>query len=330
MRDYGRVYSAFWQSPEIRALPEDGRTLALYLLTCPHANLIGCYRLPDAYAADDLQWTVERVREGFTKLQESGWLARDLATQWVVVSKYTKWNAFENANVAKAAEKVFDQVPASWLKAFVAKAILEFGQHLSEGFSKGLRDAIEPFANPEPEPIQSLNPNQSQNQAGTVSDAPPAGDAPAAKSRARPKTANAPAPTAGVWAAYSDAYERRYGVEPVRNGKVNGQMASLVGRLGGEEAAAVAAFYVGHSRRFYVENGHSVDLLLRDAEKLRTEWATGRQIQQPTCDPPQETPYARQMRERAQVLGPGVAAKPPAVVQPLTVIENDGSQKLIA
>lgn len=274
MREYGRVYSSFWQSPEMRALPEDGRTLALYLLTCPHANLIGCYRLPDAYAADDLQWSSERVREGFQKLQAAGWVARDPATQWIVVLKYAKWNAFENGNVAKAAAKVFDQVPAGRIKGLAAKALLEFGEHLSEGFEKGLHDAVEAFANPEPEPIQ--NRSQNQNQTGTVSAAPAAADAAAPK--ARPRTAKEPAPTSGVWTAYSDAYERRYGVEPVRNAKVNGQLASLVGRLGGEEAAAVAGFYVGHDRRFYVENGHSVDLLLRDAEKLRTEWATGRTV----------------------------------------------------
>ncbi len=136
--------------------------------------------------------------------------------------------------------------------------------------------------------------------------------------------------TAPVWHAYADAYQRRYSVEPVRNAKVNGQLAQFVGRVPQDEAPRIAAFYVGHSSRFYSEKGHAVDFLLRDAEKLRTEWATGRQIQQPAGDAQLETPYARQMRERAQVLGPGVAAKPPTAVQPLTVIENDGSQKLIA
>lgn len=38
----------------------------------------------------------------------------------------------------------------------------------------------------------------------------------------------------------------------------------------------MAAFYVGHPGLFYAAKMHSVDLLLTDAEKLRTEWKTGR------------------------------------------------------
>jgi hypothetical protein len=92
-----------------------------------------------------------------------------------------------------------------------------------------------------------------------------------------PPTASRP-PTAALWEAYSAAYEKRYGAEPVRNATVNGQLAAVVKRLGAEEAPEVAAFYVAHKAAFYAQKGHPVGLLLLDAEKLRTEWVTGRQI----------------------------------------------------
>ena len=41
-------------------------------------------------------------------------------------------------------------------------------------------------------------------------------------------------------------------------------------------AAAVANFYLSHSDALYVRSGHTLDLLVRDAEKIRTEWLTGR------------------------------------------------------
>lgn len=93
-------------------------------------------------------------------------------------------------------------------------------------------------------------------------------------------TVDARARTNGVetWAAYSAAYRGRYGVDPVRNAQVNAQLAMLVKKLGAEEAPAVAAFYVGHQAQFYVAKGHAVGPLVADAEKLRTEWATGRQV----------------------------------------------------
>lgn len=78
------------------------------------------------------------------------------------------------------------------------------------------------------------------------------------------------------WQAYGAAYALRYGVEPVRNAKVNGMLSRLLGRVPEAEAPEVAAFYVRSNRGLYVSAKHCIDLLLRDAESLRTEWATGR------------------------------------------------------
>ncbi len=90
--------------------------------------------------------------------------------------------------------------------------------------------------------------------------------------------AAAVAPTADVWRAYSGAYADRYGAEPVSNATVNGQLAQFVKRLGADEAPAVARFYVGHQGRYYVQQMHGIGPMLKDAEKLRTEWATGKQM----------------------------------------------------
>jgi hypothetical protein len=82
-----------------------------------------------------------------------------------------------------------------------------------------------------------------------------------------------------TWTAYEGAYRKRYKVPPVRNAKVNGQLAQLGKRLG-VEAPAVAEFYLYHNGSFYVRAKHTVDLLLRDCEGIRTEWATGKIVTQ--------------------------------------------------
>lgn len=84
------------------------------------------------------------------------------------------------------------------------------------------------------------------------------------------------AETAQVWAAYAAAHERRYGVAPVRNAKVNAQLKQLVERIGVEEAPQVAAFYLDDLSTFYASRMHALDILLRDAETLRTRWATSK------------------------------------------------------
>jgi hypothetical protein len=83
-----------------------------------------------------------------------------------------------------------------------------------------------------------------------------------------------------TWKLYATAYFDRYKTEPVRNAKVNGQVKQFVKRLGFTESPFVAAFYVQSNTAYYVQRGHSFDGLLADAEKLRTEWATGNTMTQ--------------------------------------------------
>lgn len=81
-----------------------------------------------------------------------------------------------------------------------------------------------------------------------------------------------------VWNAYALAYQTKYGIAPVRNGKGNSLIKQLTQRIGLEDASQVAAWYPSHRAQWYVSKGHSLECLVADAEKLRTEWATGREI----------------------------------------------------
>ena len=82
--------------------------------------------------------------------------------------------------------------------------------------------------------------------------------------------------TTETWDAYASAYAQRYGISPVRNAKINGMLARFLQRVPLDEAPQIAAFYLRSNRQLYVAAKHCVDLLLRDAEGLRTEWATGK------------------------------------------------------
>lgn len=82
------------------------------------------------------------------------------------------------------------------------------------------------------------------------------------------------AKTAATWESYSIAYKSRYGADPTRNKKVNGMLAQLLDRVPIAEAPAIAAFYVKSDRNLYTSSRHCVDLLLRDAEALRSDWQT--------------------------------------------------------
>lgn len=159
MRDYGKVHTSFWTSADTAGLGDDGRMLALYLLTGPHTNQIGCFRLPDGYVMEDLGWTAERVSEGFQQLFQKGFATRDDDSKWVVIHKFLRWNEIENPNQAKAAVRLFDAVPnGSWVKPMLARALRDFSPRFPvevwkpfETLDEGLR---QPFRNQEQEQEQ--------------------------------------------------------------------------------------------------------------------------------------------------------------------------------
>lgn len=80
-------------------------------------------------------------------------------------------------------------------------------------------------------------------------------------------------PVATTWDSYAAAYKERYGVEPVRNARVNGQLASVVSRVGADVAPTLAAFFVrsGDQTSFYAKVKHGVGYLVKDCERLVTE-----------------------------------------------------------
>jgi len=111
MRDYGKVHTSFWSSATIRELSEDGRMLAMYLLSSPHGNIAGVFRIPDGYVCEDLQWSSERVSKGFTELFQKGFANRCETTKWVWIIKHFEWNPLENPNQRKSATKISASIP---------------------------------------------------------------------------------------------------------------------------------------------------------------------------------------------------------------------------
>lgn len=181
MRDYGRVYSGFWASPNIRSLGDDGRLLSLYLLTSPHTTIVGAFRLPDGYVSEDLKWPAARVRKGLGELFENGFSNRCETTKWVWICKFLEWNPPENPNQWKAARKVASQIPdeCAWKPAF------------ARVFAEAAGDPLPP----EPDPWRTVTQTVSKPGAGTGTEVgtgtePPPGGAGGQQLKLNGSTAN--------------------------------------------------------------------------------------------------------------------------------------------
>lgn len=86
------------------------------------------------------------------------------------------------------------------------------------------------------------------------------------------------AKTFKTWANYAMTYRRRYGVWPVWNARVAGQLGNLIDRIGHDAAPKVAAYYLSISDQRFITEQHSVGLLLSRCEALHTQWATGTRV----------------------------------------------------
>ncbi len=111
MRDYGVVRVRFWDWAKRKSLNAEERELALYLLTSPHGNSLGCFRLPMAYLCDDLGKGSDTVTQTVSRLSEIGFLERDEETGWTWIIGFLEHNPIPNRNVGKAVEKQLDAVP---------------------------------------------------------------------------------------------------------------------------------------------------------------------------------------------------------------------------
>ncbi len=161
MREYGIVFSQFWIHPEIQSLSIDGKLLAVYLLTSPHTNMLGCFRLPLGYIAEDLNWTHRRVKKGFKELFQMGFVLRDEASNWLLIPNFLKWNPIENPNQGKSIVKLFQHIPSETpIYASIIKVLLEHGQHLEEAFLKRLQTLSKGFRNQEQDQEQKQEQDQ--------------------------------------------------------------------------------------------------------------------------------------------------------------------------
>lgn len=114
MREYGQVQCAFWQSRDAANLSDRGRLLALYLLTGPHSNGIGCYSLPDGYLMADLGWDEPVKAAAVAELEASGLAMWCRETRYVLIPKFLKWNGIANPKIGAARLREARAVPSSF------------------------------------------------------------------------------------------------------------------------------------------------------------------------------------------------------------------------
>lgn len=156
MRDYGKVSPRFWigqTGKKIRAAGCEAQIVGLYLLTSPHANMLGLFYLPKAYIAHEVGCSLEGASKALASLSKVHFCAYDEATEMVWVYEMARFQIGEQLKEddkrCKGVQKEYDDLPENpFLAEFYEKYKAAFNLVSKRGASKPLRRPIKAPSKP--------------------------------------------------------------------------------------------------------------------------------------------------------------------------------------
>ncbi|HAP0139828.1 TPA: DNA-binding protein [Escherichia coli] len=98
MRDYAKVSPRFWLGKtgrELRKAGAEAQVVAFYLMTSPHANMLGLYYLPVLYLAHETGLGLEGASKGLKRAVEAGFCSYDHDAEMVWVHEMAAWQVGE-------------------------------------------------------------------------------------------------------------------------------------------------------------------------------------------------------------------------------------------
>lgn len=94
MRDYGKVSPQFWigsTGKDLRSAGMEAQIVAMYLMTSPHANMLGLYYMPKLYIAHETGLGEKGASKGLARAIEAGFCAYDEASEMVWVFEMARY-----------------------------------------------------------------------------------------------------------------------------------------------------------------------------------------------------------------------------------------------
>ena len=161
MRDYGVVSPKFWIGDTGKYLRGNAaaQVLALYLMTCPHANMIGVFHCPVLYMAHETGLGMEGASKALQSLIEAQYCTYDEASETVFVHRMAAYQVAESLkpgdNRVKGVEREWSNIgPAQLKAAFAAIYSVAFHLPVEQENKSPSKDPSKPLASQEQEQEQ--------------------------------------------------------------------------------------------------------------------------------------------------------------------------------
>ena len=163
MRDYSSVSPQFWIGKTGKSLRGnlEAQLLALYLMTCPHANMIGVFHCPLVYMAHETGLPFEGASKGLRSLINAGFCQYDDETEEVFVVRMAAFQIGEGLdakdNRCKSTAREYEKIQSALMRsAFFATYSVAFNL-------PGRVEKLSPFEAPS-KPLRSQEQEQEQDK----------------------------------------------------------------------------------------------------------------------------------------------------------------------
>jgi len=166
MRQYGIIESKFWPWANRHQLTDQGKLLAVYLLTGPHSNSVGVYYLPPGYVSADLHWPFRTVTQTLAELFRNGFARVCESTDFAFLPDYIPHNLPANPNVGKKMAGELAAIPRQFSYWSELQRVLKpFGKRFPDGLLNRLPMVAVTMAKPEPNLTEPNPPSGSPRSA---------------------------------------------------------------------------------------------------------------------------------------------------------------------
>jgi hypothetical protein len=180
MRDYSKVGPQFWigeTGKRLRGAGMEAQIVAMYLMTCPHANMIGLFYVSMVSIAHETGLGMEGATKGLARAIEAGFCCFDEASEVVWVQEMAAYQIAAELdakdNRCKGVQNEYDSLPANpWLAPFYERYGTPF--HMSRARGPGSPPPLEKKGPTKPLRSQEQEQEQKQEQKKTAPPALPA------------------------------------------------------------------------------------------------------------------------------------------------------------
>ena len=172
MRDYSKVGPKFWigsTGKRLRSAGMEAQIVGMYLLTSPHANMLGLFYCPLAFIAHETGLGIEGASKGLYSAIEAGFCEYDEASEvvWVIeMASYQVGEALQPKDLrAKGVQNEYNSLPENpYLTRFFEKYGTSFCMASSRGTASPLEAPSMPLGSQEQEQEHEQEQKQEQKR----------------------------------------------------------------------------------------------------------------------------------------------------------------------